>query len=265
MAIPPCTWDEILQIRFAAFGDFVEKKCPINILRQRFDLWGGVPTLMYDQYLDASNADSEVNTLRVADAIRYLGTYDLDHNQHSRKIFHLYPCFKTLSNEEINQLTLTDRYHAKEAKYYWASDILERKAWRYFRRQQEAEVIEYISTLNNDPVVRGKPWEEHIHQLIETTGLQGTLRNLETDEEHEFILRPRLTSFFDEFGDIDDSAQYWRPTSRKHPACDDYISEQGIMLQMTVGEEHSINMKGLEKAIKSGIFRPWEDEHPQEK
>ena len=73
-------------------------------------------------------------------------------------------------------MTLKNRYNAKKAKYYWASEILERKAWRHFRRQQEAEVIEYISTLNNDPAARGKPWEEHIHQLIETSGLEGILR-----------------------------------------------------------------------------------------
>jgi hypothetical protein len=59
-------------------------------------------------------------------------------------------------------------------------------------------------------------------------------------------------SFFDEFADIDDSAQYWRPTSRKHRACDGYIPEQGIMLQMTVGEEQTMNMEGLEKAMNSG-------------
>ena len=266
LAIPPCTWDEILNIRLACFDDLAEKKFPVNILRQRFDLWGGAPrTLMYDQCLDARNADSEFNKWKVADAIRYLGNYDLDHNHHSGKIFHLYPCFKTLTKDETNQLTLTDRYNAKRAKYYWASEMLERKAWRHFRRQQEAEVIEYISTLNNDPVARGKPWEEHIHQLIETTGLEGTLRNLETDEEDDYILRPRLTSFFDEFDDIDDSAQYWRPTSRKHPTCDGYIPGQGIMLQITVGKEHSINMEGLEKAMNSGIFREWEDKHPKEK
>ena len=260
LAIPPCTWDEILHIRFACFGDLAENKCPVNILRQRFDLWGGIPhTLMYDQCLDA---DLELNKWKVADVICYLGNYDSGHNEHSGKILHLYPCFKTLTKEETNQLTLKNRYSAKKAKYYWASEMLERKAWRHFRRQQEAEVIEYISNLNNDPAVRRKPWEEHIHQLIETSGLEGTLRNLETDEQHQFILRPRLISFFDEFADINDSAQYWRP---KHPTCDGYIPGQGIMLQMTVGEEHTINMEGLKKAMDGGIFREWEERHPTER
>ena len=266
LTIPPCTWDEILHIRFACFGGLAEKKCPVKTLRERFDLWGGVPrTLMYKQCLDASHVDAEFNKWKVADAIRYLGNYDLDHNHHSGKIFHLYPCFKTLTKAETDELNLRDRYDGETAKYYWASEMLERKAWRHLRRQQEAEVIEYISTLNNDPVARGKPWEEHIHQLIETSGLEGTLRNLETDEEHQFILRPRFTSFFDKFEDVDDSAQYWRPTSRKHPTCDGYIPEQGIMLQMTIGEEHNINIEGLERAMNSGIFQEWEDEHPEEK
>ena len=37
------------------------------------------------------------------------------------------------------------------------------------------------------------------------------------------------------------------------------------MLQMTVGEEHTVNMEGLEKVMNSGIFREWENEHPAEK
>ena len=90
LAIPPCTWDEILHIRLSCFGDLAEKECPIDTLQQAFDLWGGIPrTLMYDQSLDASHADSEFNKWKVADAIRYLGNYDLDHDQHSGKIFHL--------------------------------------------------------------------------------------------------------------------------------------------------------------------------------
>ena len=37
------------------------------------------------------------------------------------------------------------------------------------------------------------------------------------------------------------------------------------MLQMTIGEKHTINMEGLEKAVNSGIFQQWKDEHPKEK
>lgn len=37
------------------------------------------------------------------------------------------------------------------------------------------------------------------------------------------------------------------------------------MLQMTIGEEHTFNMEGLEKAMNSGIFGEWADEHPAEK
>ena len=68
LAIPPCTWDEIPHIRLAKFGDLAEKNCPVNILRQRFDLWGGVPrTLMYDRRSDGSHADAEFNKWKVAD------------------------------------------------------------------------------------------------------------------------------------------------------------------------------------------------------
>ena len=34
------------------------------------------------------------------------------------------------------------------------------------------------------------------------------------------------------------------------------------MLQMTVGVQHTINMNGLEASLKSGIFKQWENDHP---
>ena len=78
LAIPPCTWEEILHTRFACFGDLAEKECPISTLQHGFDLWGGVPsTLMYDELLDASHADAEFNQWKVSDTIRYLGNYTI--------------------------------------------------------------------------------------------------------------------------------------------------------------------------------------------
>ena len=160
---------------------------------------------------------------------------------------------QTLTKGESDKLTLKNRYDAKTANYYWASELLETEASKYFRRQQEAEVIEYLSTLNNDPAAKGMFWEEHITYSW-SSGFEGTLQSLETYEKQEFILRPRLTSFFDEFDNIHYPAPHRRPTSRKHLTCDGYILEQGIMLQIAVGEEHSINVDGLEKPMNSQIF-----------
>lgn len=53
------------------------------------------------------------------------------------------PCSWDEILKEIDKLTLVNRYNGKTAKYYRASEIVEGKAWRGFRRQQEAEVIEY--------------------------------------------------------------------------------------------------------------------------
>jgi hypothetical protein len=49
-----------------------------------------------------------------------------------------------------------------------------------FPEAQEAEVIDFIQTLNNDASSRGKAWEEQIRHLIGTVGIEGILRNLET-------------------------------------------------------------------------------------
>lgn len=52
------------------------------------------------------------------------------------------------------------------------------------------------------------------------------------------------------------------PNSKRHATCDAYIPTDGIMLQMTVGEQHTINMNGLEASLKSSIFKQWENDHP---
>ena len=36
----------------------------------------------------------------------------------------------------------------------------------------------------------------------------------------------------------------------------------GIMLQMTIGEKHSINVPGLKRVLSSGIFADWENAYP---
>jgi hypothetical protein len=199
--------------------------------------------------------------LKMADAMSRLATFDLDHERHSARLFHLYPSFGHMEDRE--NMSLTDRYHTKHAKFYWASQELEMKAWGQFRHQQEADVIDFISTLSNDPGSRGKAWEAHIHHLIQTCGVRGTLKNLGTGSTTKhFTLHCPKASFFQTFEQIDGSAQYWQPVSKRHATCDEYIPNDGIMLQMTVGEQHTINMNGLEASLKSNIFKQWENDHP---
>jgi len=38
----------------------------------------------------------------------------------------------------------------------------------------------------------------------------------------------------------------------------------GIMLQMSVGKGHTINIPGVEDALKRGMFKSWEKRHPTE-
>ena len=99
--------------------------------------------------------------------------------------------------------------------------------------------------------------EEHIHRFIGTSGVIGTFANLEEEAVVDFKLPAQTSRFFETFKEIDDSAQYWCPTSKVHSTCDAYIPKKEIMLQITIGQEHTINMDGLEQIIDSGIFRKW--------
>jgi hypothetical protein len=61
----------------------------------------------------------------MADAMSHLATFDLDHERHSGRLFHLYPSFGHIEDHEYELMTLSDRYHTKHAKFYWASEELE--------------------------------------------------------------------------------------------------------------------------------------------
>jgi hypothetical protein len=91
LVVPPCTWEEMLNMRLA-WGKAAE--CSIETLQERFDLWGGVPrNILGSQYLSSSIADQEFQHLTIADAVRYIATYELDHRSQSGKLFRLLPAF----------------------------------------------------------------------------------------------------------------------------------------------------------------------------
>lgn len=74
-----------------------------------------------------------------------------------------------------------------------------------------------------DHTVRHGKHISHIHRLLETIGVQGTLRNLDGETDAivpNFILRSDNTLFLNGFDDIDHSAGYWRALSKAHPSCD---------------------------------------------
>ena len=84
MAIPPCTWEETLQIRLANCGDDADEECPLDKLRERYDLWGGVlRTVIQKSRLSALAADEVFKQLKLVAAMRDPGTYNIDHRRHS--------------------------------------------------------------------------------------------------------------------------------------------------------------------------------------
>lgn len=79
-----------------------------------------------------------------------------------------------------------------------------------------------------------------------------------------FKLPAQTSKLFETYKEIDDSAQYWRPTSKVHSTCDAYIPEKGIVLQMMIGPEHTINMDGLRRDNEQVNIPKAENEHPGE-
>jgi hypothetical protein len=142
---------------------------------------------------------------------------------------------------------------------------LHERAWKQFRQNQETDVINFIENLGNDPISREKAWEVEIHHLIETVGIFGALRNLETGETTYLKIPPSQASFFETLTDINKSSDYWRTVKCNHRTYDLYRPSDGQILHMTVGKPHEIDISGLEEAIKSHIFETWKAEHPNKK
>jgi hypothetical protein len=78
----------------------------------------------------------------------------------------------------------------------------------------------------------------------------------------QYCIDHKTTAFFQHFNEIDSSAEYWRPVSQNHKTCDRYIPGAGLLLQMTVGKDHKINISSIKNILASGKFREWEDQHP---
>jgi hypothetical protein len=266
LTIPPCDWDELIHIRdtMVRSSSGPDKSVPsLEVLKERYDMWGGVPRTLLGEPEAIAECEDIFHRLKVADAIQYLCTRRLDHPRHSGRIFHLLPGFKLKQNQE-HQRTLYEMYGTGRS-YWWATETMERRAWAQFRNQEESKVINFIETLSNDSASRGRAWEAQIQHLIQTSGIRGTLRNLETGElTEEYGINSQTTAFFENFDEIDSSAEYWRPVSPTHKTCDGYIPGAGLFLQMTVGKDHKINISGIENVLKSGKFGTWEDQHPNQ-
>jgi hypothetical protein len=59
-------------------------------VRPLYDLLGGVPrTIVHDP--TSLDVEKEFQQIRIADAMKYIATYKLDHEIHSDNLFHLIP------------------------------------------------------------------------------------------------------------------------------------------------------------------------------
>jgi hypothetical protein len=268
--LPPYEWDEMLNIRWAMWGDSAEEHRPLATLEKGYKFWGGIPrTLIEQEPQHLQTLSAKFRQLTISDALPFLGTYNLDYVKHSEAFFHLRPLSQFFENEGSEEGS-TEAEKLKRKYMFpvhcWATEPMSMEAWNQFQYEQETNVIRYINTIDNEPAARGKWFEQMVYHLMGVAGISGELRNLESGTTiTNFSIPSSKSAFFTHFGDINLSSEYWRPVSRIHKTCDSYLPSKGLMFQMTVGETHPINMSGLEELLQSNIFADWEKEHPDEK
>jgi hypothetical protein len=156
----------------------------------------------------------------------------MNHTDISGAFFHLLLSFG-VNKKEQKEVSLMDVYGAQPG-YWWASEDLASQPWSNFVTQAEADVIDYIENLRNNPTNRGHDaWEEQIHHcVIASAGISGTMRRLGDPDRVEttFQIKRLSSKRFLAFDDIDDSVTYWRPAHHNHKSSASYIPEDGLII-----------------------------------
>jgi len=85
--------------------------------------------------------------------------------------------------------------------------------------------------MDNNRTARGKWFEQEAHHLIEITGVQGELRDLQSGTiVRDFAIPSSASRFFNNLTQIDSSSKYWRLVTKNHRTCDSYLASVGLML-----------------------------------
>ena len=77
-------------------------------LEKEYQFWGDVPRILIENPASLKTLQSKFRKLKIADALPFLGTYNLDHSRVSESFFHLLPAFAML--EMDSELSLMEKY-----------------------------------------------------------------------------------------------------------------------------------------------------------
>jgi len=153
LVVPLYKWEEIQHLRPAKYGDLdtAEANCPLMILCELFELWGGFPDTIMDTYKVTQN-DIYLEELTLEKATTALQTPTKEEQPCSscpfrlRNSDHRDECRSRRSKPP----TLREMYKAGNTRWNFVPDFLERTAWRHFLSQQEPAVIQWIKDKRRD-------------------------------------------------------------------------------------------------------------------
>ena len=139
LALPPCEWEEMIQIRSALYPWNADQRCPLDKLKERYEFWGGVPRNLIEAPDNLKEIYPRFRLLRIADVLPFLGTRSLDHSQYSEAFFHLFPTFKVMDTDQSeSNMSLIEKYG--DPIYWWATEAMAKQAWLQFRRSQGSAI-----------------------------------------------------------------------------------------------------------------------------
>jgi hypothetical protein len=264
---PPWNWKEINLVRKAVYPHL-----PKEEVARHFRQWGGIPRILLDYGNKIEKIRELEDGLYSPDPFllfRQAGLSRIDHANVSGIHFHLIPG-ERVGNIKTSCTEAKFRYGA----YCWASTWLQERFWEILRNELgEISILNFLLDRNNFASARALAFEPHVFRTIENSGIGGELRLLNDEGvvdqgslEIDALTRPTFSRFSElPTQEGAHSGRFYVPIQTNHMSLDAYIPDEGIMMQITIGQKHGVKAKGLEDALNSGIFDQWRTANPEEK
>jgi hypothetical protein len=234
------TWsiDEIMNCRqhiFSGQSDNFE-----DAVRDRFSRWGGIPRWVLQ---NTDEEDQMLLTKALAECSISELVCSINNLSSAPKASH-------------RLLHMTVKQNYTEGPVRFASQWVEEQAITQYLQSKQHEVHDFMAASGGEPTVadfRGKLWERFAHRKLQSGGrfLCRDLSDCGSDFELDLPQCDTAVSIWDhtEIAELEDAVYAWG-RSKTFPAVDAVIQPDKLF-QITVSDNHRINVQGLNNASQA--------------
>ena len=236
-------------------------------LREAFEEWGGIPRTVFGVAMKPNKRQNLLESLTASSpAELFMQAYKTQIKPGSATSihFHLVPGKRIPPNVADDDPTVEFLYPA----YCWATSWIRSQCWEHMKMSYgEQSLLEFMANQSNHATARAYAFEPHVFRTLENGGLYGRMKLLSKTHPNPVSMRDQKLPAMRprDFTDLNEvnnpflqKGLIFVPKQKNHTSVDFYVPDYGLMVQVTVGKEHGVKWDGIQKAIDSKIFAPWE-------